>query len=134
MFADVVKFVALHAHSTTMLDAAKPPSETCALPNTDMVSSNLLGGYFCPATLNGAQVYQYVQGENEAFKQNFGADESSKSAQYCANIPGVGVSCSKFVPCGASFKPSDLTGMTGKSCDCRGWQYCVDGVGKNSLA
>ncbi len=131
MFADVVKFVDLHAHSTTMLDG-KAPAGTCALPNTDLISSNLLGGYFCPATLNGSQVYRYVQGEDATFKQNFGPDETSKGAQYCANIPGVGVSCSKFVPCGASFQESDLTGMTGNSCGCVGFQYCVNGVGTNS--
>ncbi len=39
-----------------------------------------MGGYFCPATLNGAGVYRYVQGEDATFKQNFGPDE---------NIPGV---------------------------------------------
>ena len=110
----------------------KVPAGTCALPNTDLVSSNLLGAYFCPATLNGASVYRYVQGEDATFKQNFGADETSKSAQYCANIPGVGVSCSKYVPCGASFRESDLTGMTESSCGCVGFQYCVNGVGTNT--
>ncbi len=131
MFADAVRFVDLHAHSMTMLDG-KAPVGTCTLPNTDMISSNLLGGYFCPATLNGANVYRYVQGEDATFKQHFGPDESTKTAQYCANIPGVGVTCSKYVPCGASFKEADLQTMTGSSCGCVGFQYCVNGVGTNT--
>ena len=131
MFADVVRFVELHAHSTTMLDGAAPAA-SCALPNTSLISSNLQGGYFCPATLNGASVYRYVQGEGSTFKQKFGADEKSKTAQYCANIPGIGVTCSAYVPCGASFQSSDLTSMTGSSCGCVGFQYCVNGVGTNT--
>ena len=131
MFADAVKFVDLHAHSTTMLDG-KPPAGSCALPNTSLMPSNMLGGYFCPATLNGSPVFRYVQGEDSTFKQKFGPDESNKSAQFCANIPGVGVSCSQYVPCGASFEVSDLTSMTGNSCGCVGFQYCVNGVGTNT--
>jgi hypothetical protein len=98
------------------------------------MDSNMAGGYFCPATLNGADVYRYVQGENEAFKQKFGPDDNSKSAQYCANIPGVGVSCSEYVPCGANFAESDLTNMKGGSCGCIGFQYCVNGVGSNVIS
>jgi hypothetical protein len=134
MFADVVKFVDLsHIHTTTMLDA-KAPAGTCALPNTNLIPSNMVGGYFCPATLNDTPVYRYVQGEGSTFKQNFGPDENSKSAQYCANIPGVGVSCSAYVPCGASFSVSDLTTMVGKSCGCVGHKYCVNGVGSETAS
>ena len=123
MFADVVKM--------TML--TDPPS-TCASANTSFTSSNLSGGYFCPATLNGAQVFQYVQGENKSFKQRFGPDEKSKSEQYCANIPGVGVTCSTYVPCGASYTADDLNNMKGGSCGCAGFKYCANGVGSNVAA
>ena len=125
MFADFVKVGELaQSGGMTML------ASTCALPNTTFIDSNMAGGYFCPATLNGADVYRYVQGENETFKQKFGPD-NSKSAQYCANLPGIGVSCSEFVPCGASFASSDLTNMKGGSCGCVGFKYCVNGVGTN---
>ena len=70
-----------------------------SVPNTNLIESNMQGGYFCPATLNGANTYRCVQGENETFKQSFGPDEKSKGPQFCSNIPGVGVVCSKYVPC-----------------------------------
>ena len=122
MFADI-------AHAKSMLAA---PAGTCVMPNTTMVDSNLQGGYFCPATLNGATAYRYVQGENESFKQNFGPDDKSKGAQFCSFIAGVGVVCSKYVPCGDSLSPGDLTTMTGKSCGCVGYNNCVNGVGSNT--
>ena len=120
MFADVAKM--------TMLTDAPG---TCASANTTLISSNLSGGYFCPATLNGSPVFRYVQGENETFKQKFGPDDKSKSEQYCANIPNAGVACSTYVPCGASYTADDLVNMKGGSCGCLGFKYCVNGVGSN---
>ena len=132
MFADFVKLGDMvHTNNMTML---VPHPTSCALPNTTFIDSNMAGGYFCPATLNGSQVYQYVQGENETFKQKFGPDEKSKEAQFCANIPGVGVSCSTYVPCGASFSTDDLVNMKGNSCGCIGFKYCVNGVGTNAVS
>ena len=124
MFEDLA-----HANAMSLLAA---PAGTCAMPNTNLIDSNMQGGYFCPATLNGAPAYRYVQGENQSFKQSFGPDEKSKSAQYCSFIAGVGVVCSKYVPCGESFSAEDLTTMTGKSCGCVGYKYCVNGVGSNT--
>ena len=122
MFADL-------NHAMSMLAA---PQADCALPNTNLVDSNMQGGYFCPATLNGASAYRYVQGENQAFKKSFGPDEKSKGPQFCSFIAGVGVVCSKYVPCGASLSAEDLTTMTGKSCGCVGYKYCVNGVGSDT--
>jgi hypothetical protein len=129
MFADVTKLAEMR--HWTMLDGAAPAG-FCSVANPTMVSSNMEGGYFCPATLNGTTAYRYVQGDGPSFKQFFGPNEKSKSAQYCSNIPGVGVVCSNYVPCGSSFKPSDLTAMTGNSCGCVGYKYCVNGVGSNT--
>jgi hypothetical protein len=132
MFADITRFVDMTHHHMSMLDGDTAPKASCALPNTPLVPSNMVGGYFCPATLNGADVYRYVQGENDTFKQNFGPSENKKSAQYCANIPGVGVSCSDYVPCRNDFTTADLTSMNGNSCGCLGFKYCLNGVGSDT--
>ncbi len=56
--------------AATAIPAKKnTPAGTCTISNTDLISSNLLGGYFCPATLNGAGVYRYVQGERGRYVQ-----------------------------------------------------------------
>ena len=117
MFADITKFVAMTHHHMSMLDGDAAPGAKCALPNTPLVPSNMLGGYFCPSK-SDPNLFRYVQGEGETLKREFGPSSVSKVPQFCSIISSKDdvVACTNFVPCRDDLKVNDLQTMSGGSC------------------